>query len=102
MRHIERMDVVIVVQSLSCVRLCDPTDCSTPGFLVFHHLPELSQTHVRVGDAIQPSHPVIPFSSCPQSFPASGSFLMSWLFESSGPTIGASASASVLPMNIQG
>ena len=57
MRHIERMDVVIV-QSLSCVRLCDPTDCSTPGFLVFHHLPELAQTHVQVGDAIQPSHPL--------------------------------------------
>ena len=44
---------------------------------------------------------VIPFS-CLQSFPASGSFLMSWLFTSSGQSIGASASASVLPMNIQG
>ena len=43
-----------------------------------------------------------PFSSCPQSFPASGSFLMSWLFTSGGQSIGASASASVLPMNIQG
>ena len=48
------------------------------------------------------SSSVVPFSSSRQSFPASGSFLMSWLFESSGPTIGASASASVLPMNIQG
>ena len=37
--------------------LCDPMDCSTPGFPVLHHLPELAQTHVRwVGDAIQPSH----------------------------------------------
>ena len=45
-----------VVQSLSRVRLCDPTDCSTPGFPVLHHLPELAQTRVhRVGDAIQPS-----------------------------------------------
>ena len=43
-------------------------------------------------------HPV----SCPQSFPASRSFLMSWLFASGGQSIGASASASVLPMNIQG
>ena len=45
--------------------------------------------------------PVIPFASCLQSFPASGSFLMSWLFVSSGQSLGASASPSVLPMNIQ-
>ena len=44
---------------------------------------------------------VIPFSSCPQSFPASGSFLRSWLFVSGGQSIGVSASASVLLMNIQ-
>ena len=44
---------------------------------------------------------VIPFSSCPQSFPASGSFPMSWLFASGGCSIGVSASASVLLMNIQ-
>ena len=43
-----------------------------------------------------------PFSSCPQSFPASGSFPVSWLFPSGGQSIGASASVSVLPMNIQG
>ena len=46
------------------------------------------------------SSSVAPFSSCPQSFPASGSFPMSWLFPSGGQSIGASAS--VLPMNIQG
>ena len=41
----------------SCLTLCDPMDCSTPGFSVLHQLPELAQTHVhRVGDAIQPSH----------------------------------------------
>ena len=45
---------------------------------------------------------VIPFSSCPQSFPASGSFPMSQLFATGGQGIGASASASVLPMSIQG
>ena len=45
---------------------------------------------------------VVPFSSCPQSFPASGSFPMSWLFASGGQSIAASASASVLPMNTQG
>ena len=51
-------------------------------------------------------HPIIsssdvPFSSCPQSFPASGSFPMSQFFTSDGQSIGVSASASVLPMNIQ-
>ena len=43
----------------SCPTLCDPTDCSTPGFPVHHQLPEPTQTQVhRVGDAIQPSHPL--------------------------------------------
>ena len=47
------------------------------------------------------SSSVVPFSSCPQSFPASGSIQMSWFFASGGQSMGASASASVLPMNIQ-
>ena len=47
------------------------------------------------------SSSVIPFSSCPQSLPASGSFPMSQLFSSGGQSIGISASASVLPMNTQ-
>ena len=47
------------------------------------------------------SSSVIPFSSCPQSFPASGSFQMSQLFASGGQSIGVSASTSVLPMNTQ-
>ena len=43
----------------SCSTLCNPMDCSTPGFPVLHHLPEFAQTHVHwVGDAIQPSHPL--------------------------------------------
>ena len=43
----------------SCPILCDPMDCSTPGFPVHHQLPELAQTHVyQVGDAIQSSHPL--------------------------------------------
>ena len=51
--------VVVVVQLLSRVLLCDPMDSSTPGFPVFPHLPELAQTHVHwLGDAIQPSHPL--------------------------------------------
>ena len=80
-------------------------DCSTPGFPVLHYLLELAQTHVHwVSDTIQPSHPshLVPFSSCLQPFPASGSFLMSQPLASGGQSIGASASASVLPMNIQG
>ena len=47
------------------------------------------------------SSSVIPFSPCLQSFPASGSFLRGWLFTSGGQSIAASASASVVPMNIQ-
>ena len=89
--------------SQSCLTLCDPKDCSTPAFPVLHHLPEFAQTHIHwVGDAIQPFILCSPFSSCPQSFPASGSFPMSRLFASCGQSIGASASASVLSMNIQG
>ena len=47
------------------------------------------------------SSSAVPFSSCLQSFPATGSFPMSWLFATSGQSIGASGSPSVLPMNIQ-
>ena len=54
-----------------------------------------------ISDAIQPSHPLVPFSSCLQSFPASGSFPVSQFFASGGQSIGVSASASVLLMNIQ-
>ena len=43
----------------SCLILCDPMDCSTPGLPVHHQLPEFTQTHVhRLSDAIQPSHPL--------------------------------------------
>ena len=90
------------VQLFSRVWLCDPMNCSTPGLPVHHHLPELAQTQVHwISDVIQPSHPVILFSSRLQSFPASGSFPMSQLFTSGGQSIGVSASTSVLPMNIQ-
>ena len=76
-------------------------DCSTPGLCVLHYLPEFAQTHVHwVHDAVHPSHPVVPVSSCTQSFPASGSFPRSQLFTSGGQSI--RASASVLPVNIQG
>ena len=78
----------------SCPSLCDLMDCSTPGFPVHHQLLELTQTHVhRVNDAIKPSHPVVPFSSRLQSFPALGSFPMNQFFASGGQSIGVSASA---------
>ena len=79
-----------------CPTLCDPMNRSTPGFPVHHQLPTFTQTHVhQVSDAIQPSNSsVVPFSSCFQSFTASGSFPMSQFFASS-------ALASILPMNIQ-
>ena len=63
---------------------------------------EFTQTHVHwVSDAIHPSHPVVPFYSCPQTLPAWGSFPMSQLFAWGGQSIGVSASASALPMNTQ-
>ena len=88
----------------SCLTLCDPVDHSMPGFPVHHQLLELTQTHVyHTGDC----HPtisssVVLFSSHLQSFPASGSLPVSWSFASGGQSIGVSASASVLPVNIQG
>ena len=82
-----------------CSILCDPMNRSMPGLPVHHQFLESTQTHVHwVGDAIQPSHP---FSSCPQSFPASGSFPMSQIFASGGQSIGVSALTSVLPINTQ-
>ena len=88
---------IAVVQSVtkSCQTLCDPVDGSTPGFPVLHCLLEFGEMHVHwVGDAIQPSCP----SSWPSppafhSSPASGSFLMSWLFTSGGQ------SSSICPSN---
>ena len=85
--------------ALSCPNLCNCMDCSTPGCPVLHYLSEFVQTHVHwVGEPISSS--VAPFSSCFQSFPASGSCSESWLFTSGGQSIGVSASASV-PMNVQ-
>ena len=92
------------VQSLCHVRLCDDAmDCSTPGLPVHHQLPGLTQTHVHhIGDDIQPSHPLS--SPSPPAFNVSQHqdlFTMNWLFASGDQSTGVSASASVLPMNIQ-
>ena len=89
--------------AMSCPTLCDPMTCSKPGFPVLHHLPELFKL-MSIETVMPSTHLVLchPLSSCLQSFSASGSFLMSQLFTSGGQSIGASASASVLPMNIRG
>ena len=83
--------------------LCNPVDCSKPWL----SCPSLSsETCSNSYPPSQWSHPTIsssvfPFSSCLQSFPTSGSFQMSQFLASGGQSTGASASASVLPMNIQ-
>ena len=76
-------------------------NCSTPGFCVFNPVLQLAQTHLYwVCDAISSS--VIHFSSCFQTSPASGSFLMNRLFTSGGQSTGYSPSSWVLLMNTQG
>ena len=83
-----------------CPAFFDPMDCSMPGFPVLHHLLEVAQTHVHwVSDAIQPSHPLS--SPSPPAFSLSQhQHLFQWV-SSLHQSIGISASASVLPKNIQ-
>ena len=92
-----------VVQSLNSVQLfANPVDGSMQGFPVLHHLLELAQTHVhRASDDIQPSHPLLSPSPPAVNLPCLQSFPVSRLFASGDQSIGASASASVLLMNIQ-
>ena len=87
----------------SCPTLCNPMDSSMSVFPVFHYLRVCSNScplsrwcHPTISSS------VTPFPPCPQSFPASGSFPMNWLFISGAWSFGASASTSVLPMSIQG
>ena len=86
----------------SCLTLCNPMDCSTPGHTVHHQLPELAQTHDHwVGDAIQKSHPLLsPYPSALNLSQHQG--LFKWVSSSHQvQSIGVSASTSILPMNIQ-
>ena len=77
-------------------------NCSTPGFPVLHCLPHLLKL-MSIESAMPSNHLILchPLLLCPQSFPASGSFQMRQFFASGGQIIRVSASASVLPMNIQ-
>ena len=96
---IKKDTYVVVFQLLKlCLTLCNPMDCSMPGFPVLHHLPGVCSSSEPLSWWCHPtiSSFVIPFSSCPQSFWASGSVPMSWLFTSGGQSIGVSALASVL------
>ena len=85
----------------SCPTLCDPMDCSIPGFPVHHQLLELTQTLVHcVDDAIQPSHPLSsPFPLTFNLFQHQG--LFQWVSSSHQVAKELSASASVFPMNTQ-
>ena len=100
------MDVHAVSVQVSCSVVSD----SLKPHKLQHARPSCSSPTPRVHPTPCPlsrwCHPtmsssVVPFSSCPESFPASGSFPMSQLFASGGPSIGVSASTSVLPMNTQ-
>ena len=97
------LDVQFSSVTQLCPTLFDPTDCSLPGFPVHHQLPESAQNSCPSSQWCHPtiSSSVVPFSSCLQSFPASGSFPMNQFFASGGQCTGATASAPVLPMNIQ-
>ena len=86
----------------SCPTLCDPMNRSRPSLLVHHQLPEFTQTHVhRVGDSIQPSHPLSSPSPPALNLSQHHYFQMSQLFSWDGQSIGVSASTSVLLMNTQ-
>ena len=99
----EKSNWRLVVQSLSRVWLfatpwtaaCQPSLSFTVTWSLLKSCPLSQGCYPAISSS------VTPFFSCPQSFPASGSFLMSHLFISDGQSIGASASPSVLPMNIQ-
>ena len=76
--------------------LCDPMNHSTPGLPIHHQLPESTQTHVhRVGDTIQPVHPLSSPSPPALNLSKLTALCIRW------PNIGVSASTSVLPMNTQ-
>ena len=100
---IQERRTAFVVQSLSCVWLSvTPWTVACQASLDIAN--SLSLLKLMSIESVMPSNhliSVVPFSSCLQSFPASGSFQKSQLFTSGGQRTGVSASASVLPMNIQ-
>ena len=96
----KKFAVVVAVQPLSHVRLFSTQWTAAHQASLSFTLSQNLLKFISTGSVIQLSHPLVPFSLCPQFFPASGSFPMSWLFAAGGQCTGASAS--VLPMNTQG
>ena len=84
-----------------CPTLCEPMSYNTSSFPVLLYLPVFTKIYVYQYCYLTISSSAFSFSFCLQFFPASGSFPMSYFFISGGQSFGASASASVLPMNIQ-
>ena len=104
--HIFKMHCFCCCHSVTqlCLTLCDPMDCRTPGYYLLALSPGILSPGKFIESMMPSNHLILycPFSSCPQSFLASGYFQMSQLFASYGQSIEASASASIVPMNIQG
>ena len=102
--HHCRCSTLLLLYSFSVMStLCNSMKCSTPGLPVPYYLPEFAQVHVH----FQWCHPTVSssdalFSFFPQYFPALWTFPVSCLFSSDDQNTGASASTSVLPVNIQG
>ena len=87
----------------SCLTLCDTMDCCTQGFPVHHQFLKLAHTHIHwVGDAIQPSHPLPSPLLPPSIMPSIRCFSTELALRIRWPKYRASASTSVLPMNVQG
>ena len=111
MNTIEQVDLVVsqlcephlLFSPQLCLTLCNPLEFNKPDFHVHHPMPRAFSNSCPSRRWCHPtvSSSVVSFSSCLQSFPATGSFQMSQFFTSCGQSIGASALASVHPMNIQ-
>ena len=100
--HFGQWELFVVVRSLTHIQLCDPLDCTTPGFHPSLS-PGVCSDSFPLNQGCHPttSSSVTYFSSFPQSFLPSGSFPVSMIFASGGQILGTSALATVLPMNMQ-
>ena len=98
MQHV----VVVIVQLLGHVQLCNPMNCSKPGFPVLHYFPEFSEIHVHwVSDTIQPSQHLLPPSPLPLILSQHQVFTHELLLHIRWPKYWSSASASIFSVNIQ-
>ena len=102
-KYVERSSTLLVIVVQLCLTLCNPMDCSMPGPPCSSPSPGTCSNSCPLSQWCHPTilSSVVPFS-CLLSFPASGSFPVSPFFTSGSQNIGASASASVLLVNIRG